>query len=215
MIKLYGFAVSNWYNIIKYALIEKGLEFEEVHALPSQDEAFKLKSPMGKVPFIETEEGYCSESMAILEYLEKLKPSPSLTASSPFEAAKIHEIARVLDLYIETPARRHFGEIFFGGERDETAFKEAKPVIEKGLKALNQLASFDAYLCGEFSYADIIAMQVFAYVAPVCQAVYGWDVIAEVPGLQATIDLINKRDAGKIVAADQAIALEAFNESKG
>jgi hypothetical protein len=37
------------------------------------------------------------------------------------------------------------------------------------------------YLCGEFSYVDIIAAQVFGYVAHVCQAVYGWDVIAEVP----------------------------------
>jgi glutathione S-transferase len=173
MIKVYGFAVSNWYNIIKYALLEKGVEFEEVHALPSQEEAFKLKSPTGKVPFIETEQGFISESMAIIEYLEKLNSGPSLTASTPFEAAKIHELARILDLYIEMPARRHYGEIFFGGERDEVAFKEARPVIENGLKALNQLASFGHYLCGEFSYVDIIASQVFGYVAPVCQAVYG------------------------------------------
>lgn len=215
MIKVYGFAVSNWYNIIKYALLEKGVEFEEVHALPSQEEAFKLKSPTGKVPFIETEQGFISESMAIIEYLEKLNSGPSLTASTPFEAAKIHELARILDLYIEMPARRHYGEIFFGGERDEVAFKEARPVIENGLKALNQLASFGPYLCGEFSYVDIIASQVFGYVAPVCQAVYGWNVIADVPSLQATIDLVNERDAGKKVAADQAVALKAFNDSKG
>ena len=215
MIKLHGFAVSNWYNIVKYALLEKGVEFEEVHTLPSQDDAFKLKSPMGKVPFIETDEGCCSESMAIIEYLEKLDSGPSLTANAPFQAAKIHELARVLDLYIESPARRHYGEIFFGEERDEAAFKEARPLIENGLKALNQLATFAPYLCREFSYADIIASQVFGYVAPVCQAVYGWDVIAEVPSLQITLGLINERDAGKKVASDQAIALKAFQESKG
>jgi glutathione S-transferase len=215
MIKLHGWAVSNWSNIVKYALLEKGIEFEEIHTLPSQDDAFKLKSPMGKVPFIETDEGCCSESMAIIEYLEKLNSGPSLTASEPFQAAKIHELSRVLDLYLEAPTRRHYGEIFFGGERDQTAFKEARPLIENGLKALNQLASFDPYLCGEFSYVDIIAAQVFGYVAPVCQAVYGWDVIAEVPGLQKTLGLINERDAGKKVASDQAIALKAFQESKG
>jgi glutathione S-transferase len=215
MIKLHGFAVSNWYNIVKYALLEKGVEFEEVHTLPSQEEAFKLMSPMGKVPFIETDEGFCSESMAIIEYIDKLNSNRSLTAADPFQSAKIHELARVLDLYLETPTRRHYGEIFFGGERDETAFKEARPLIENGLKAVTQLTSFDPYLCGEFSYVDIIATQVFGYVAPVCQAVYGWDVIAEVPGLQAAMDLINARDAGKTVAADQAVALKAFQESQG
>ena len=30
MLKLYGFAVSNYYNMVKLALLEKGLSFEEV-----------------------------------------------------------------------------------------------------------------------------------------------------------------------------------------
>ena len=30
MFKLYGFAVSNYYNMVKLALLEKGLPFEEV-----------------------------------------------------------------------------------------------------------------------------------------------------------------------------------------
>ena len=30
MLKLYGFAVSNYYNMVKLALLEKGLVLEEV-----------------------------------------------------------------------------------------------------------------------------------------------------------------------------------------
>lgn len=30
MLKLYGFSVSNYYNMVKLALLEKGLPFEEV-----------------------------------------------------------------------------------------------------------------------------------------------------------------------------------------
>lgn len=30
MLKLYGFAVSNYYNMVKLALLEKGVPFEEV-----------------------------------------------------------------------------------------------------------------------------------------------------------------------------------------
>lgn len=34
MLKLYGFAVSNYYNMVKMALLEKGVPFEEVPFLP-------------------------------------------------------------------------------------------------------------------------------------------------------------------------------------
>ena len=30
MLKLYGFCVSNYYNMVKLALLEKGLPFEEI-----------------------------------------------------------------------------------------------------------------------------------------------------------------------------------------
>ena len=34
MLKLYGFSVSNYYNMVKLALLEKGLPFEEVLFYP-------------------------------------------------------------------------------------------------------------------------------------------------------------------------------------
>ena len=48
MIKLYGFAVSNYYNMVKLALLEKKLPFEEVSAMASQEASYKAKSPMGR-----------------------------------------------------------------------------------------------------------------------------------------------------------------------
>jgi len=36
MLKLYGFSVSNYYNMVKLALLEKGLAFEEVPFLPGK-----------------------------------------------------------------------------------------------------------------------------------------------------------------------------------
>jgi len=52
MIKLYGFPISNYYNMVKMALLEKGMEFEEVIVKPSQEDIFLVKSPMGKVQCI-------------------------------------------------------------------------------------------------------------------------------------------------------------------
>ncbi len=213
MIKLYGFGVSNYYNMVKFALVEKGLEFQEISAMPSQEDDFKAKSPMGKVPCIETADGFLSETSAILDYLEGVQPSPTLYPGNAFAQAKVREAAKIIELYIELQARRHYAEIFFGEKRNETAVTEAKPVIENGLRALRQVGSFGPYVCGEFSAADIFAAHSFIYAAPVCQAVYGWDIVAEVPGLQAAIDAANQREAGARVMADQQAAMKAFQES--
>ncbi|SVD50550.1 uncharacterized protein METZ01_LOCUS403404, partial [marine metagenome] len=34
VIKLHGYALSNYYNVIKFALLEKEIDFEEVIAVP-------------------------------------------------------------------------------------------------------------------------------------------------------------------------------------
>ncbi|MFL6685525.1 glutathione S-transferase family protein, partial [Paraburkholderia graminis] len=57
MIKLCGFALSNYYNKVKFVLLEHGIEFEEVYVQPSQDEAILAHSPLGKVPYLQTEDG--------------------------------------------------------------------------------------------------------------------------------------------------------------
>ncbi len=215
MLNLYGFRVSNYFNMAKFALLEKSLEFEEVDTMPSQEDVFKAKSPMGKVPCIETDQGFLSETDAIFDFIEATRPSPALLPSDPFAAAKVREIMKILELYIELQGRRHYAELFFGEKRNEAAFTEAKPVLENGIAALAAQATFDPYLCGEFSYADIMAAHTFVYAAPVCQAVYDWDIIGEVPGLQAAIDSTNARPAGARVSAEQQEALKAFQASQG
>jgi glutathione S-transferase len=74
MVTLYGSAISNYYNKIKLALMEKEIAFLEELVVPSQDEAMLKLSPLGKIPFIKSNDGYLSESQAILEYLEDTFP---------------------------------------------------------------------------------------------------------------------------------------------
>ena len=45
-------------NTVKTALLEKNIPFEAVFAPPSQEPAYLAKSPMGKIPCIETEAGF-------------------------------------------------------------------------------------------------------------------------------------------------------------
>lgn len=212
MTKLYGFAVSNYYNMAKFALLEKGIKFEEVAAMPSQESDYKAKSPMGKVPCLETDKGFLAETSVILEYIEATSANPALLPADAYAAAKVREVMKVLELYIELPARRHYGELFFGGPRNQAAFDEAKPVMENGVNALQALCSFKPFLCGNFSFADIMAAHIFIYAQPVAQAIYGWDLIAAVPGLAAALDATNARAAGAKVMADQQVALKAMQE---
>lgn len=211
MIKLYGFAISNYYNMVKLALEEKGIAYQEVAATPSQENDYKAKSPMGKVPCIETESGFLSETAAILDYLEELKPTPHLYPLDPFARAKTREMMRIIELYVELPARRHFGHLFFGAPRNEAAFEEVKPVIEGGLQALKQLAQCKPFLCGtELSFADIYACQTFPYANMVTQKLYGLDIVAAVPGLKGALEAVAARPAARKVDADQQAALAAF-----
>ena len=215
MIKLYGFRVSNYYNMLRWAMLEKGIEFEEVHTMPSQDPEYLAKSPMGKVPSIEVDGTFLCETVVILDYLEDAFPATPLLPADPLARAKAREIMRVCELYIELSARRHYSHLFFGDEINETAVAEVKPVMEKGIRALNQLANFDPFITGsEFTFADIIVYQSFIYPANVAQAFYDWDIIADVKGLAESRELISAREHCKIVDADWQAALTEFQAGK-
>lgn len=216
MIKLYGFPISNYTNMVKIALLEKGIEFEMIEQMPSQEESFKKTSPMGKLPRIETDEGSLTESIAIFAYLDALKPEPALLPADAFQRARVIEIARYCELYIELAGRRLYPEVFFGGPHDEAAFNEVKPVLENAIDGLNLIASFDPYMAGsEFTYADIVAAHSFPYCNMASQKVYGFDVVGAIPGLAATLEKINARPTAAKVLAEQMAALEAFQAANG
>ena len=88
MIKLHGMDRSNYYCLAKACLLEKGMSYEAVNAMPSQDEDYLVKSPMGKVPCIETDEGFISEAYAIADYLDQIQPEKPLLPANPFARGK-------------------------------------------------------------------------------------------------------------------------------
>ncbi|MFP6681254.1 MAG: glutathione S-transferase family protein, partial [Gammaproteobacteria bacterium] len=149
MIKIHGVAISNYFNSVKLALVEKDIAFEEVSVFPSQEPDVLAVSPMGKVPWMEVDGVVLSETNVIFDYLEDVKPEPSLYPSDPFAKAKAKEIIRVIEQYIDAAARRHIATVYFGAPVDELAFKEARPAIEKGLRALKSVAKFAPYISGE------------------------------------------------------------------
>lgn len=209
MLKLYGFSVSNYYNVVKAALLEKGLPFEEVLVYPSPE--LLQQSPMGKVPCLETEQGALSESQVMLDYLEELQPEPRLYPADAFARAKVRELLRVIELYLELPARRLYPEAFFGGKVSAETKAEAKADLAKGVAALARLTDFQPYLAGDsFSYADLAAAIHLPLVRDAGQRIYDDNVLAELPNLADYLQRIRQRPSMQQVLADYKQGLSDF-----
>jgi glutathione S-transferase len=212
MITLYGFAVSNYYNKIKLALMEKEIAFLEESIPPSQDDSMLKRSPLGKIPFIETADGYLSESQAILEYLEDAFPENPLYPSSPFERAKCREFIQHLELNIELIARRLYKEALMGGAISQETKDEVKDRVTAGLKGLARLTKFSPYVLGaSLSAADIVAWPHFCLISLATQKIYGTDLVAEhLPGVAGYLQTMDNRPSVQQVAKDRDAAFKAF-----
>jgi glutathione S-transferase len=204
MIKLYGFAMSNYFNMVKVVLLEKGIDFEVVETMPSQDDDYLSKSPMGKVPCIETDQGFLSEASVIMEYLEDSQGGPSFFPSDPLEKARVRELMKEMELYIELPARTCFPETFFGGKVSDEVKQSAQAALAKGIASLKRNGKFSPYVAGsELTYADFIFMYSANLAGAVSKRLWGTDLLAEIPEAKALLAQLGERDSAKQVAADQ------------
>lgn len=204
-ITLHGMTYSNYYNMVKAVMLEKGIEFSEAHVLPNQEPEFLLKSPMGKVPLMQTEQGFLSETGVMIDYIDSLDIGDSLYPADPFARAKVMELIRYLELYIELPARRLYGDVFFGKPASDELKEQVRLQLQKGFAALARLASFDPYLAGkELSYADFYYRFSVGLATIVCKKALDWNALHELPNIKALLDLMGERESIQRVLADQA-----------
>ncbi len=212
MLKLCGFSVSNYYNKVKLALLEKGIPFEEETVFPSQDENLKKDSPMGKVPFLRTDRGILSESQALIEYIEDTYTATPLFPEDAFARAKCRELIEHIELYLEVPARRLYPEAFFGRKVSDETKSEVEKQLVLGLKSLAQLARFEPFIAGKtFTHADCSAWVHLPMVSQSTRKIYGRDLVDELlPAAKAYLKLISERPQVQKVNADRKAATEAF-----
>jgi glutathione S-transferase len=204
MIRLYGFPISNYYNMVKMALLEKGMAFEEIFVKPNQESDYLARSPMGKVPCIETDRGFLTETAVILDYLDEAGTGPSFYPQDAFERAKVRELITVMELYIELPARRLYGDVFFGRPASEELKEEVRRDLQKGFAALGRLARFDPYLAGPaMSYADFYFLFSVGLATRVTRKALDWDSFNEVSGVRELSALLGARPSVQRIQADQ------------
>jgi glutathione S-transferase len=214
MLKLCGFHISNYHNKVRLALLEKGVPFEEDSSCsPSQKDDFIARSPLGKVPFLELDDGRrLAESEVIAEYLEDTYPQKPLLPKDPFERAKVRELVTVMELHLELVARRLYPEVFFkrGPVSDETRQAVQKD-LAKGLRALKALVKFDPYIAGKaLTIADCAAFVHLPLVSLATKHGLGRDVLEEIAQVKPYLKMLGERPAFRKVNEDRKAAAAAL-----
>jgi glutathione S-transferase len=211
VLKLHGFAVSNYFNMVRMALAAKGLEYEVVKTFPSQEAHWLEKSPMGKVPCLETAQGFIAETQAIVQFLEDEYPDKPILPASSYERARARQLMHTIELYLDLPARRLFPGVLFGRHNEALTIEEVRPVLEKGVRALNHLSNCGPYLMGGTPYApDYMALFTLPLVQQIARETYGWDILAEINDSGTLLAALNSDEHAQQFTSESRAEMAEF-----
>jgi glutathione S-transferase len=212
MLKLYGFDVSNYYNMIKLAMALKGIEYETVMTYPNQTPEYLAIVPTGKVPALETPDGMLIETSVIFEYLDEISPEHPLIGGSAYQKALTRELMKMVELYIELPARRCHNEAFWGVPVADITKKEVKRALLNGMQALSRAAKFSPYLAGDkLTGADIFFYYSADLASSVAKKLYDIDLLGEAAGAKELVAKIGTMPEVQAIAKDRKAAQPAFS----
>ena len=214
MLKLCGIPLSNYYNKVKFVLLEYGVPFEESRVgLPITDPAVLADSPLGKIPFLKTAQGALFESQVIVDYLAAQFPEKHLYPSDPFAAAKVRELIATLELYLEWTARELYTEAFFGGKVSDGMKAHVERRLPHSIEAFKRITRFSPYVLGDtFGLADIAASIHLPVIGLATKAIYGRDFLLDA-GIdwKAHAQKVGERPAAQRVADDRKAFIAAAN----
>ncbi|MDA1075159.1 MAG: glutathione S-transferase family protein [Proteobacteria bacterium] len=164
--KLYDFPGAPNPRRVKIFAAEKDIVLELVNVnlagREHKDPDFLQKSPSGKIPVLELDDGRCiAESIAISRYLESLVPEPNLFGRDAFETAQIEMQHRFIELelfaqvgisWVNGPIVAKMGLV----DPIEAAKQRSDGLVKAYYQRLNtELAQRD-YIAGDrFTIADI------------------------------------------------------------
>ena len=161
--KLYGYWRSSSSWRVRIALLHKGIActHQPVHLLRDGGEqfqpGFREKNPLSEVPVLEVEhEGRTrrlGQSMAILDYLERVQPSPSLLPADAWLAARSRQLAEIVNSGIQPLQNRALLERVRDAGEDAAGW--ARHFVSRGLAALEALAPETA---GDFLVGDAVSV---------------------------------------------------------
>ena len=212
--KLYSGPLSLFTGKVRIALAEKGLEYELVSVPFSRARGYQPKhpdvlaaNPKGQVPVLVDGPLTLFDSTVILEYLEDRYPSPPLYPKDVAERARCRQLEAAADEILFPLVFELISEVFYkpASDRDGERIARARSGIAQHYDRLEPRLAERAYLCGDFSVADIgyfltvtFASNLGAGLAEAHPRLRAWyerslarpSVAAEVAGLMATMQQV-------------------------
>jgi glutathione S-transferase len=215
-LRLLGYPVSNYVNIVRAALLEKQLPFAFVITRASQEPDFRRMSPLGKIPVLDTGEGYLSETVAILDYLDDEYPGVPLRHLDSFSRARSRQIINLVQLYVEAQVRQLFPGAFMGGSNTEATEAAVRAMLDRATGALSQLLTPFPFLFGERpGQADLFLFYNLDIAERVSRFVYQRSIIDEIGGLDEWLAAMHDRPSTQLVLADFHTSFQAYLEDHG
>lgn len=193
---VYSVPGSPFGRSVLMALEEKGASWRLQPTSP-RDPAHLARHPFARVPVIEHEGFSLYETQAILRYIDRILPEPTLTPANPKAAAKMDQMINVSDWYLFQGViniiafQRIVAPRLMGLTPDEDACAGAVPRAEKVFAELAHALADQPFFAGDaLSLADIqLAPQIdFLMMTP-----EGQSIAAGHPALTAWLDRMNAR----------------------
>ena len=211
-LKLCGFSASNYYNKIKLQLLEKGVAFEEELVWTgSTHPKLMERSPMGKVPFLDTPQGAISESIACAEYIEQAYPEQPLLPKDAFAAGKVRELIVHMDLHLELVARVLHSEALWGGKVSDGVKERQRKLLDQGIASFAKIAKWSPFVAGDtFTLADCAAAVHLPLVGMTTKIIYGEDLLAKATPYKDYLKHLAERPAFAKMNADRKENTEMF-----
>ena len=98
-VRLYTYFRSGTSHRVRIALNLKGLAYEPIHVHLARGEhrqdGYLALNPQGLLPLLEDGEARVSQSLAIIEYLERTRPEPPLLPADPAGQARVRSLALI------------------------------------------------------------------------------------------------------------------------
>lgn len=125
---------------------------------------FKAKSPLGRVPVLETSTGSITQSNTIARYIARLRPEAGLLGGTLQEQTEVDQWLDFTTNEIEMPATMWYYPIFGWMEANEDTRKEAQDQLVNSLKYVDAHLSLRTFLVGNrVSLADIVLASALVY----------------------------------------------------
>lgn len=199
-IMLYGSATSTCTRRVLMMLEEKGVSYTLVPVNLANGEQkspeHMARQPFGVVPAITLDGVTMYESAAIVRYLERRFPNPSLTPSSHAGMAMMEQFMAVEYGYLGASAGAILYERILkpmrGIEGDPAALERGLAGVARVFSVLEKTLSQQPHLAGDsFSMADLVYLPALGTFARSGD----WNLVTANPGVAAWADRITARPA--------------------